>query len=62
MSNLLDYLQSLEWHEEYGVLDLRSKGHMFETHWRHCVVSLIKTQYSLHTGSTQEDGKSIQLD
>ena len=33
---------------------LRSKGQLFKTHWRHCVVSLSKTFYPLlKTGSTQ---------
>ena len=29
------------------VLDLGSRGLWFKSHWRHCVVSLIKTLYSL---------------
>ena len=29
------------------VLDLRSRSHWFETHWRYCVVSLYKTLYPL---------------
>ena len=38
------------------VLDSRPRGHGFEPHWRHCVVSLSKTHLSLlSTGSTQED-------
>ena len=38
------------------VLDWRPKGRGFETHRRHCVVSLSKTQLSLLSiGSTQED-------
>ena len=33
-----------------------SRGHGFEPHWHHCVVSLSKTHWSLlRTGSTQED-------
>ena len=40
------------------MLDLRLKGHWFETHPRHCVVSLSKTLYPIgSTGSTQEDRK-----
>ena len=38
------------------VLDSRPRGHGFEPHRRHCVVSLSKTHLSLpSTGSTQED-------
>ena len=38
------------------VLDSRQRGHGFDPHWRHCVVSLSKTHLSLlSTGSTQED-------
>ena len=38
------------------VLDSRPRGHGFETHWHHCVVSLSKTHLSvLSTCSTQED-------
>ena len=34
----------------------RLRGCRFEPHWRHCIVSLSKTSYPLHsTGSTQED-------
>ena len=40
------------------VLDSVLNGLEFETHQRHCVVSLSKTQYPLlSTGSTQEDRK-----
>ena len=38
------------------VLDLRPRGHGFEPHRHHCVVSLSKTHvFLLSTGSTQED-------
>ena len=38
------------------VFDSRRKGHGFEPHRYHCVVSLSKTHSSLlSTGSTQED-------
>ena len=38
------------------VLDSRLRGHRFEPHQHHCVVSLSKTHLSLlSTGSTQED-------
>ena len=38
------------------VLDSRSRGRGFESHWLHCVESLSKTHLSLlSTGSTQED-------
>ena len=37
------------------VLDSESKGHGFETHWRHYVVALSKEFYLLlSTGSTKE--------
>ena len=40
----------------YRVLDSRPRGHMFEPHQRHCVVSLSKTHLSLFsTGSPKED-------
>ena len=39
------------------VLDLRLRGHSFETLWRHSVVSLSKTLYPLlNTCSAQEAG------
>ena len=38
-------------------------GCWFETHWRHCAVSLCKIVYPLlSTGSTQEDMKSSRHD
>ena len=37
------------------VLVSRSRGFGFESHWRHCVVSLSKTHYSLLSGASQED-------
>ena len=38
------------------VLDSRPRGHGFEPHQRHCVMSLSKIHVSLlRTGSTQED-------
>ena len=38
------------------VLNLEWKGQEFETHSRHCVVSMSKTLYPLpSTGSSQED-------
>ena len=45
------------------VSDLRSQGHWYETHRRHCLMSFTKTLYPLFsTGSTQEDEKSSQHD
>ena len=42
---------------------MRLKGRWFETHRRHCVVSLNKILYPLFsTGSTQEGRKSSRLD
>ena len=44
------------------MLDLRLKG-LFETHEKHCVVSLRKTLYPLlSTCSTQEDRKLSRHD
>ena len=41
------------------VLDSGFKGCEFETHWRHCIVSLSKTLYPLLTnGSNREERKS----
>ena len=44
-------------------LDLGSKGCLFETHRKHCVVSLSRTLCPLpSTGSIQEDRKMSQHD
>ena len=38
------------------MLDSRLSGYRFKPHQQHCIMSLSKTHYSLHsTGSTQED-------
>ena len=43
------------------VIDLESKYHEFETHQRHCAMSLSKTLCPLlSTGSTREDRKASQ--
>ena len=45
------------------VLDLGLKSCLFETHQRHCVVSLSKTLYPLlGTGSAQEGKKTSRQD
>ena len=41
----ISFLASMNSMERSGrVLDSRPKGRRFEPHWRHCVVSLSKTQ------------------
>ena len=54
MQDLLSILSYFR--KEFRVLDSRPRGHVFEPHRNHCVVSLSKTHLSLlSTGSIQED-------
>ena len=58
MIKLLQCTIGVQWFSG-RVLDLGSKGRLFETHLRHCIVSMSKTlDHLLCTGSTQEDRKT----
>ena len=62
MIKLLQCIIGAQWFSG-RVLDLGSKGRLFETHPRHCIVSLSKAfDHLLCTGSKQEDRKTSKHD